>query len=460
MYTVDEVVASLKKFDIPENTLKDWENQLGIVIPQNSAGTKQYSPHHINLFKNIKKQLTLGKPFEDIKQLVTLPPDTSAVPVDLKPYASTPQKPILQRLAEAKEEQDRTEEQNNLTESVTPETRAPEPEVRESKVPEATSESVSNLLQATISDVTVNSLNVEPSPQGLPPLDESSFTQPNTDQLGDSITNLLNSGIPASKPKDPQAETAAAASTPAPVVERPTPKPVEAATNIHSNVLHLVEKLMGEKDQVQSKLVEAERLNTHLYNANQVFHKKIHEMTQQIDSLRIRTDKEDDQHFKMLDEKDKLHKQLLEVARRLQLKEVSIRDKEYEVETLQKKANQLEDELNHFRHGFRPEVFLGDWEERSHMKEIVYDNFGINIESNRTRRFRIAHVPDVVFYNSAIITTHYEYETNSMWKRTETLMATCIDPDRIDGQLTVEYIADDVPVTKVIYRTTCHRHRE
>ena len=70
----ETAIDALRRFDIEEHDLRNWERELGLDIPVNIDGEKEYSPHHVNLFKNVKKHLTLGKTLDDIRKLVALPP--------------------------------------------------------------------------------------------------------------------------------------------------------------------------------------------------------------------------------------------------------------------------------------------------------------------------------------------------------------------------------------------------
>jgi hypothetical protein len=95
--------------------------------------------------------------------------------------------------------------------------------------------------------------------------------------------------------------------------------------------------------------------------------------------------------------------------------------------------------------------------ETGSLVEVVYDNFGINIEPERVRLFRISDMPTRLYGNTAIINTSYQYETNNLWKRDESLIVSYIDEQTLAGELIAEYILDGVPVAKAIYRVTCRR---
>ena len=104
-----------------------------------------------------------------------------------------------------------------------------------------------------------------------------------------------------------------------------------------------------------------------------------------------------------------------------------------------------------------PGRFIGNWMETGELLEVEYDNFGINIENERARLFRISEPPERVFVNSAVIHTSYQYETNKLWRRNETLLVTMVDNDTLEGELISEYVLDGVPVAKAAYKVTCRR---
>jgi DNA-binding transcriptional MerR regulator len=80
VYTVESTIAALEKYDIDPQTLAEWERELNLTIPMDETGHKRYSPHHINLFKNIRKHLALGRSLSQIRDMVTLPPSDQAKP--------------------------------------------------------------------------------------------------------------------------------------------------------------------------------------------------------------------------------------------------------------------------------------------------------------------------------------------------------------------------------------------
>ena len=334
LYTVETAIEALRKFDIKDSDLIQWEQELGLSVPVDEYGRKQYSPHHINLFKNIRKHLAMGRTLDDIRKIISLPPLTESQPRASRPanksaYASTPSRP----------------------------------QVRSARTP--------------------------------------------------------GGGA--------------------------------------SGVIQLVNQLTREKDQLYKKLMETEKLNSHLYSANSMFHRKVKDLSAEVTHLRESS--QENHNIKLMGDKDKLHKQLITTEKLVSLKEEEIGALRYELKTLQSQLQLQEEKIQGLTREINPDLFLGDWLESGQLLEISYDNFGINIESERVRLFRISERPARIFGNTAIIQTSYQYETNNLWKRNETLTVALLDENTLEGELTAEYILDGVPVAKAIYRVTCTRNR-
>lgn len=351
MYTVETALDSLQKYDIEERDLAGWEATLGLQIPVDEYGRKSYSPHHINLFKNVKKHLALGRTLDEIKNIISLPPISSSRPeaapaVPNQTYASTPQKPTVSSPA----------------------------------------------------NVAINSV-----------------------QQAAKNGNGLSKGNA-------------------------------------DKVVELVNRLAAEKDHLYKKLIETEKLNSHLYSANNMYHSKLKELNENVNSLKGQL--RQDETFKLMDDKSRLHKQLLAAEKVIHDREKEIISLQQGISTLREQINFLEERIQSLTKGFAAELFCGDWMETGHLLEVVYDNFGINIESERMRLFRISQKPERIFGNTAVITTTYQYENNNLWKRNETLTVCWIDDNTLEGEVSAEYILDGVPVAKTIYRVTCARNAQ
>ncbi len=369
MYTVDTTLDALKKYDIREADLSVWEKEIGLDIPVDAHGRKQYTPHHINLFKNIKKHIALGRTLSEIRQIITLPPAAEARPERIVP-----------------------------------------------QVKEATRPS------------TAKSVNVPAN---------ASADAPTSTPVQASVVK-----------KNPYAS----------VPEKPvvrSGKPTVKTTSGAANVVNLVQSLTREKDQLYKKLLETEKLNSHLYSANSLYHKKVKDLSQHIDQLR--TSLQENENFKLLDDKAKLHKQLLAFEKSTQFKNEEVQKQKHENELLRSQVEQLESRIHALTFGFNAQRFCGDWMETGHLVEVVYDNFGINIEPERVRLFRISEEPARLYGNTAVINTSYQYETNALWRRNESLTVSCVDDNTLEGELIAEYILDGVPVAKALYRISCRR---
>lgn len=359
LYTVDTALEALKKYDIYEPDLQAWEKELNLEIPVDAYGRKQYSPHHVNLFKNIKKHIALGRTIDEIKQIINLPPI---------------------------------------------ETSKPQPKVEQSSHP-----------QAAVAQPVAS----QPSPMATMP----------------APAKVIQKSPYASTPRRPAVRGNASAGA--------------------AEVINLVQRLNKEKDQLYKKLLETEKLNSHLYSANNLFHKKVREMALQIKQMRENFN--ENEKFKLLDDKARLQKQLIDAEKLSQYKQEEILNQKLQSEGLRQEVKHLENRISALSAPFDASKFRGDWMETGHLVEVAYDNFGINIESERVRLFRISEKPTRLYGQTAVINTAYQYETNNLWKRDESLVVSYIDEQTLDGELIAEYILDGVPVAKAVYRVTCRR---
>lgn len=382
LYTVDTALEALKKYDIDESDLLAWEKELHLEIPVDGYGRKQYSPHHVNLFKNIKKHLALGRTIEEIQEIINLPPIEASKPQEQVPTQAMAGVGAHQQPSQA----------------------------------------------------TYAGGSTKPA-QGM------TTTQP---------SQQTTAGQQA-----PQAQAKALQKSPyASLPKRPTLRG-DAVGDGAANVINLVNRLNREKDQLYKKLLETEKLNSHLYSANSLFHNKVREMAGQITELR--KNQNENEKFKLLDEKSRLHKQLLDSERLIQAKQEEIQNEKQRNEMMKHHVHQMEDRVASLTTPFDAAKFCGDWMETGALVEVIYDNFGINIESERVRLFRISELPERIYGSMTIINTSYHYETNNLWKRNESLMVSYIDDQTLEGELSAEYILDGVPVAKANYHVTCRR---
>jgi DNA-binding transcriptional MerR regulator len=448
--TIETVLEALKKFDIDEQTLHSWESELGLTIPQDSEGVKDYSSHHINLFRNVKKHLTLGRTLAQIRQLLLLP------------ASETSERTVLKKILD-----DQTASKLTLEHPVK------QPAVRQPEPRETTLEKHTPMIDLTFPENQATSAQQDPSHIVVP----SFGRMPSIDLSESESTHQLDSSPVPMRAEQPTPEMTASlkayASLPQKMglqdvaiieseadagfyhTETPTEIPVEKVNPEKESMIMLIERLVSEKDHLNDKLTETEKLNSHLYNANNLFHRKVKELTSQIATMKDQL--KEDVSLKLMDDKAKLHLKLIESEKQLQQQDRELETNRRELAALREKIQLLDRRVKGILDQFNPNEFCGDWTENAELLEVAYDNFGINIEKTRTRRFRISQVPKRTFGNTAIITTQYDYETNALWKRTETLVMTYIAEGRMQGELVAEYFLDGVPVAKNIYTVTCDR---
>jgi len=394
LYTVDTALEALKKYDIHESDLLAWEKALHLEIPVDEYGRKQYSPHHVNLFKNIKKHIALGRTIGEIQEIINLPPIEASKP-------------------------DATRAEVFKAETANTDTFSPEG----ARAQTATLQAAPVLTGVGSASGGIGSHNNATGGSGVP--GEATPVQ----------AKVLQKSPYASTPKRPQVRG--------------------SASDGAAHVIDLVNRLNREKDQLYKKLLETEKLNSHLYSANSLFHNKVREMAGQITELR--KNQNENEKFKLLDEKSKLHKQLLDSERTIQARHEEVQQEKQRNDMMKHHVLEMEDRIASLTSPFDADKFRGDWMETGSLVEVIYDNFGINIESERVRLFRISERPERVYGSMTLINTSYHYETNNLWKRNESLMVSYIDNQTLEGELSAEYILDGVPVAKANYHVVCRR---
>jgi DNA-binding transcriptional MerR regulator len=427
LYTVDTALDFLKKYDITEADLTAWEKALNLELPTDESGQKLYSPHHINLFKNIKKHLALGRTIDEISRIITLPPLVKSQP------QATHTLPFQTEIRQA---QARIEEPALVGASISTSAEEGKAVTR----PENTSYSSTRDLSAQ---------------RESQPMNTQARQRVNTQKTSNQTSGAPLEASSATSAQQSVSDKSPYASTPKRANVRPPLNGQQPLSEGGANVVQLVQRLTQEKDQLYKKLLETEKLNSHLYSANSLFHKKANEMSRLINQLK--EDRNENERFKLLDDKSRLHKQLLDAERLTQQKQEEVQERDRTIASLQQNIEQYKEKVDSLTAGFNPDKFCGDWIETANLQEITYDNFGINIESERVRLFRISQRPSRCYGSLAVINTLYQYESNALWKREETLTVNYAGQDTLEGELTAEYILDGVPVAKAIYRVTCRR---
>ncbi len=550
-HTIQDTFA---KYDIHPQQLRDWEDALGMNIPTDAQGNKLYTRQHLNLFKNIKKHIALGRSLAHIKQIITLPPaqasqpvernvkqawghapslqkkqplqpqeiplsvtnplphqaESLAVPLSLEseallesfkesaeavvhPVEATPIleteasiDPLMNLDLEASLQADLTADvPQDVTDIITePIETTPDTDPADSESIVETQVSVQHLEPVLEDSITIE---ITPNEEPVLPVEEAPSrhaSQQNNTVIHASLADAIEA---SDAPKSEWAFTPAIMS-PHALIEslkaQPTLETVETPEALKSNsivekhsteasptqylsaplaVVHekqehslqIVDRLLTEKDALQTRLIEAEKLNSHLYNVNNLFNKKVKELTTLIKKMKHTYNEND--LMKLMDDKAKLQRQLLDVEKdKLDAQRHAEKSKDAE-KYAQAAQKYLADELKSQRQGFAGQRFLGNWRESLKLREIQYDTFGLNVEEERRQYRLIDAVPTRIVGNVAFVTTRYAYPDNTLWQRLETLTIVYMEENKAQGELQVDYILDGIPVCRAIYTATLER---
>lgn len=383
MITQERALETLERFNIDEAELLSWEQELGLEIPRDKFGNKVYSPLHLNLFKNVKKHLALGRSLVEIKRMVVLP-NTGHYPEKAKPNRD-----------------DHLYEERRMVQ-------AQQQEIRQ--------DMKSTLSQRLLREISPQKTTIEMDEQAVRAmLPSQSATQRQLKRFSSRPARITTSRM----------------------VEKHGP---------NAGLLVLIDRLVEEKDNLQNTLVQMEKQKSHLYHVNEMFRNRVAELTDEIAQLQQQLQSKE--NLKLIDDKSKLQRQLIDAEQRQA-------NAEKELMRLNGEMKQLKDALST---KIDPKIFVGNWLEEADLEAVAFDNFGINIESKRSRMFRVTQPPTRFFGHTGIIETTYDYQTNTLWKRTETLILNVIHENRLEGELIAEYILDGTPVARATYRVRCHRN--
>ena len=154
-----------------------------------------------------------------------------------------------------------------------------------------------------------------------------------------------------------------------------------------------------------------------------MFQTRVRELNTQVESLQ--DELKAHENLKLIDDKSKLQKQIIEAEQRYTTAEKQITKLTTETQQLRTSLASKVD----------PKNYIGNWLEEADLSDVLFDNFGINIESKRNRMFKITLPPERFFGHTAIIETTYDYQTNTLWKRTETLILNIVHDNMLEGEL-------------------------
>jgi chromosome segregation ATPase len=221
----------------------------------------------------------------------------------------------------------------------------------------------------------------------------------------------------------------------------------------NTGLLILIDRLVNDKDDLNAQLTELSRYNTHLRKVNLLYETQLSENNQKIQELRenlhqLQGQLKVSERIQLLDNKAKLQEHLLRL-------EVDNNELESELLKLEKLSQELEKKVDG-QHN--PQLFIGSWLEEASLKEIHYDTMGINIPETRSRSFKLTKAPDRTYGAMAILETTYDYRTNTLWKRRETMTVEYFyRASELKGELVVDFMLEGKSVAKATYLVTCSK---
>lgn len=198
------------------------------------------------------------------------------------------------------------------------------------------------------------------------------------------------------------------------------------------------------------------RYNAHLNKVNLFYKRQISEMESDLSMTQKRVSELE----KNLQSKIRLYNQ--DDKARLQQ---TVLDAERASALVAHDAQRVKNELSLLKQQFQeianPARFVGTWLESSTLRKVHFDTFGINIPETRSRLFRLTQPPERIYGQTAVIETQYDYRTNTLWKRFETLTLVLNPADpKMSGELVVEYMLEGKTVAKASYKVECQRQAE
>ncbi len=523
------IYETLAKYDIHPQQVAEWEEALELRIPTDAHGQKQYTRQHLNLFKNIKKHIALGRSLNHIKHIITLPPTPTSQPVSRSVYSRkhwqneanelpkasvspVEPKPLFTNLPKIKEtptplapnglslESEALLETFKTSASHLIQTDVPNdashPHVSESlehelnalqiDIPVIEPTAIEPCVDAPpIEDLNIDTVEIEAitpnvghkidtntnekpmtpwtyTPAIMSPEEAlSSIRETSAELTMTEITEILDASAQevlsqsSAMEKSSVIEKVSQEASPVHHLTTASAVPMAIVHESQEQSLKIVDRLLTEKDALQTRLVEAEKLNSHLYNVNNLFNKKVKELTKLVSKMKDTYNEND--LMKLMDDKAKLQRQLLDAEKdRLDAQRDASKARENEKYAVQAQLY-LSNELKAQRHGFEGHRFLGNWRESLKLREIQYDTFGLNVESERSQHRLIDSTPTRIVGNVAFMTTRYAYPDNDLWQRLETLTFVFMEENKGQGELQVDYILDGIPVCRAIY--TAHLER-
>ena len=167
---------------------------------------------------------------------------------------------------------------------------------------------------------------------------------------------------------------------------------------------------------------------------------------------------------RLMDEKNQMifdKDYLLEENHKLKLKvqELQKETEEY-IDHITKYAAQieiLEDQLTTTIPEIEPQKFNGSWSGKAKLIKVEFNSLDIEIPKERNKSFKITDSPKRIYGNCTVLVSKFKCEEDPLWERCETYHIIYLNPEKLKGELDVEYFVDNVPVAKAIYEITCNK---
>jgi DNA-binding transcriptional MerR regulator len=478
---------TLEKYEISPAELVEWEIALGLTVPVDAQGQKRYTRQHLNLFKNVKKHLALGRSLDHIRRIINLPPATEAKEVmrDVRQAWSHVPKITGTLTAEAP--------RDAASPAVTPVAMPAHPtaalSLQSDALLEQFKEHARELVQPEHESVlTTTGHPLTDFPVNTPPTqEEPALPVPATPEPASPIPSSVQGTTPytpemASVPVSSPASASVQREATEPLRQAPVNQTSERLTAPGSSLqvsreavpiqvaaapvatallapssesLQIVDRLITEKDALQQRVIEAEKLNSHLYNINGLFNKKVKELTQLVNTLKQNHNEEE--VMNLMQDKSRLQKDVLDAERGRMEAFRQMEAARQEAHLSNQACEALKQELQASRTAFDAQRFMGNWKEALVLQEIQFDTFGLNVENQREQHRLIDTPPNRIIGNVAFMSTRFAYPDNELWQRHETLTCIMLEEHFAKGELQVDYVLDGVTVCRAIYLATLKR---
>lgn len=455
---LSQLVEALSPYEIEPEDIETWQHEFNLLpITNGNANILKYEPYHVSLFKSIKKHLMLGRTIPEIKRLLILPPLNTAIPRPTEittqaPKAETSSLHKVVALAQSTAQEIQQAQSEQIDSDLTLENESANTATQDLLTARDMAKDVKHFAQLSRiqTDSTQDNHGNNDKPQGdirsIYLVSDNQTQSRATDQEGSLQRRARWSKAAPIKQKLKRL------STPNASLEDVMAR--QSTVNDQSALLILVDRLVSDKDDLNSQVAELGRLNTHLNKVNSIY-------MQQVQSFKTDLDKAAET-ITVLEKQAKLHERIQLMDDKSRLQDLLIQSEQKCVE-LDQLVQQRQQEVNKLQaqasETFDANQFVGEWIEQAELRQIHYDSFGVNLPKNRSRVFKLTYAPQRLYGPAAVIETIYDYRTNTLWKRMETMIVLYRPmTNSLQGELIIDYLLEGQSVAKASYTFTAERH--